>query len=370
MAKIFGKAFKKGELQSYLADPCQVAGATLSTLSDGKADGVRMVNIKTGTGLNLTVLPGRGMDIAECTYSGKALNFFSGTGITSPSYYEENDQRWLRSFYGGLLTTCGITNSGQPSIDEGIELGLHGRIANAAAEGLCITQEWIGDEFVIAVKGTMREAQTMAENITLTRKIETRMGSNRFRIEDDIENRGFDRQPLMMLYHFNFGFPLLNEYARLAAPVLSTKARDGDSRANNGIKNCLSFSEPKIQIKEQVFFHKVACNEENTTTVMLYNKDMEDAKPLGFAIRYRVHELPELTEWKMMKKGCYALGVEPGTVNPIGRSPLRRKGKLPFIEGQSTYHIGIDCQVLVTEEEIESVESEIGALARISHTSN
>ena len=188
------------------------------------------------------------------------------------------------------------------------------------------------------------------------------MGSNRFRIEDQIENRGFDRQPLMMLYHFNFGFPLLDEHARLAAALVGTEPRDDDSGANDGVGNCLSFSEPKLQIKEQVFFHKVACNQENTTTVMLYNKDTQDGMPLGFALRYNVQELPELTEWKMMKKGCYALGIEPGTVNPIGRNPLRRKGKLPFIEGQSTHHVAIDCQVLVTEEEIDTVESEIGAL--------
>ena len=363
MAILFGNTFQKRDFLSYVADPHQVAGAIISTLSEGKADGVRIVNVRTGTGLEFSVLPGRGMDIAECSYSGKPLHFFSGTGITSPSYYEKNGQRWLRSFYGGLLTTCGVTNSGQPSVDEGIEFGLHGRVANAAAENLCISQDWKADEFVISVRGTIREAQTMAENITLTRKIATMMGSNRFQIEDNIENRGFDRQPLMMLYHFNFGFPILNKGAGLAAAIISTEPRDDEARANDGIAKFFQFSEPQNPINEQVYFHKVASNSDGTATVMLFNKDIGDGTSLGFAIRYSVDELPELTEWKMMKSGCYALGIEPGTVNPIGRKLLRERGKLPFIEAQDSYHVTIDCQVIVTRDEIESVESEIKDLA-------
>ena len=105
----------------------------------------------------------------------------SGTGITSPAYYEEPGLGWLRSFFVGLLTTCGITNAGAPSTDQGRAFGLHGRVSNAGAEDLAIDQEWEGDEYLLRLKGRMREVfPLVGENMTLTRRIETRLGAKGF----------------------------------------------------------------------------------------------------------------------------------------------------------------------------------------------
>ena len=156
MAWYAGRNWKREELLERVGDPLQIAGARGSILTDGKADGVRAVEVSTGTGFNFTVLPGRGMDIPFASYKGKAIGFFSGTGITSAAYYEEPDLKWRRSFFGGLLTTCGITNAGAPGMDQGSPYGLHGRVANAAAENLSIAQEWEGDEFPIRLSGGTR----------------------------------------------------------------------------------------------------------------------------------------------------------------------------------------------------------------------
>lgn len=122
-------------------------------LQDGKAEGVKAARIDTGSGLSFTILPGRGMDIPDASYRGIPLHFFSGTGITAPTYYEEPGLGWLRSFFVSLLTTCGITYSGAPDEDQGQALGWHGRISNAGAENVCINQEWQDDEYVMTVQG-------------------------------------------------------------------------------------------------------------------------------------------------------------------------------------------------------------------------
>ena len=163
MAQYVAREWSKKELLSYVGDPHQLAGAQISTLNDGKAEGVKVININTGSGLNFSLLPGRGMDISHAFFKGKSLSFLSGTGITSPAYYEESGLKWLRSFFGGLLTTCGISYSGAPSVDQGEALGLHGRISNTAAEDICIKQGWDGDEYKISVRGMMREARAMTE---------------------------------------------------------------------------------------------------------------------------------------------------------------------------------------------------------------
>ena len=192
MATYMGRRWSRRELLSWVGSVEQLAGARRSRLEEGKADGVEAVDVTTGGGLRFTVLPGRGMDIAAAAYRDVPLSFLSGTGITSAAYYEEPSLGFLRGFYGGLLTTCGIANAGAPSVDGGEPFGLHGRVANAAAEDVAVTQSWEGDEYRIAVRGTMREAKAMFENLRLTRTVSTRLGRAGLTIRDTIENVGFE----------------------------------------------------------------------------------------------------------------------------------------------------------------------------------
>jgi len=362
MAWYAGRNWKREQLVSYVGDPLQIAGARGAVLTDGKADGVRAVEVATGSGLSFTVLPGRGMDIPFATYKGKALGFFSGTGITAPGYFAEPGLEWRRSFYVGLLTTCGIANAGAPSQDQGKAFGLHGRVANAAAENLCVDQEWEGDEFLIRLKGTMREAEAMVENLALTRRVETRLGAKGFRVHDVVVNRGFEPQPLIMLYHCNFGFPLLGPKARIVGPIRKTEPRDEEARKDRGVEECRSFPEPVQGYQEKVFFHTLGTDNHGRTFVALLNPDAGDGEPLGIVLRWNAKELPHLTEWKMVRKGFYVLGLEPGNSIPLGRGVLREKGVLPQLEGQAEYSMTIDFEVIDDEAGFEAIEKESKAL--------
>jgi hypothetical protein len=324
---------------------------------------VRAVEVTTGTGLGFTVLPGRGMDIPFASYRGKAIGFFSGTGITSPAYYEEPGLEWRRSFYAGLLTTCGIANAGAPSVDKGKAFGLHGRLSNAAAENLCVDQEWERDEFVIRLKGTMREAEAMVENLTLTRRIESRLGSNTIRIRDVVQNRGFAAQPLMLLYHFNYGFPLLSPTARVVGPILKSLPRDEEARRDNGLAEALSFPEPVPGYAEKVYFHSLAADTSGRTFVALLNRDAGDGSPLGIVMRWNRKQLPQLCQWKMPAQGFYVVGLEPGTILPVGRGVLRDQGQLPMIEAQASYEVDIELEVLDSLVQFEAVEKEARRIA-------
>jgi hypothetical protein len=363
MARYLGKTRSREALRSLVGDAAQVAGARSVVLADGKADGVRAVEVYTGGGFACTVLPGRGMDIPFASYKGASLSFHSGTGITHPGYYEEPGDGWLRAFFGGLLTTCGIANAGAPSTDQGRPFGLHGRFSNAAAEDLCVRQDWEGDEYLIRISGRLREASAMGEHLVLTRTIETRLGARGFRLHDIVENRGFEEQPLMLLYHFNCGFPLLAPGARIVAPIRSTTPRSEEARKDRGVEECREIGEPIPGYREKVFFHDLAHDAQGRTLVALVNRDVGNGEPLAIVERFSVRELPAFTEWKMMRKGFYVLGLEPGTVTPLGRGVLRDQGKLPMLAGQQTYSVTIDVEVLDTAEEIAALEREAAALA-------
>jgi hypothetical protein len=363
MAWYSGRNWKRGELVARIGDPLQIAGARGSVLTDGKADGVRSLEVTTGTGFGFTVLPGRGMDIPFASYKGKAIGFHSGTGITAPAYYAEPGLEWRRTFYAGLLTTCGIASAGAPSVDQGKPFGLHGRLANAAAENVSVDQDWEGDEFVIRLKGTMREAEAMVENLTLTRRIETRLGAKGFRIRDTVLNRGFSPQPLMLLYHFNYGFPLLGPGARVVGPIRSSEARDDEARKDRGLEECLTFPEPVQGYAEKVFFHTLAGDADGKTFIALLNRNTGDGQPLGIVTRWRQKELPNLCEWKMPCKGFYVVGLEPGTVLPVGRGVLREQGTLPMLEGQASYDVTIDFEVLDSAAELDELEQQAKRIA-------
>ena len=300
MASYLGRNWKKEELLSLIGDPSQVAGATPFVLADGKAEGVKGVRVDTGGGLSFTVLPGRGMDIAEASFRGRALSFLSGTGITSPAYYDEPGDSWLRGFFAGFLTTCGITNAGHPTVDQGRPFGLHGRVSNAGAEDLAIDQEWQGEEYLIRVKGRVREVQALAgENMTLTRKLETRLGAKGFSLHDVVENRGFAEQPLLLLYHCNFGFPLLGPRARVVGPIRGVVPRDEQARAERGVEEALVFPAPIPDYQEKVFFLELAADRQERTFVGLLNPDVgrrnavgpgDALRPPGAARLHRVEE--------------------------------------------------------------------------------
>lgn len=358
MATLYGKSWKKSELLAYIGDPAQVAGARPAVLQDGKADGVKAVELDSGAGLRLTVLPGRGMDIPEARYRGIPLHFASGTGIVSPAYYEEPGLGWLRNFFVGLLTTCGITYSGAPDEDQGEALGLHGRISNTGAENVGINQEWQGDEYCITVQGMLRECKAMAENMTLTRRIETRLGWKKFRLTDVIENRGFAPQPLMMLYHFNVGFPLLGPNARVVAPIAATEPRNEQARRDNGVAECRQVPEPVPGYEEKVFFHDLAADQDGQTFVALLNPDIGDGTPLGILERFNINQLPKFTQWKMPCQGFYVMGLEPGTATPVGRSTLREQNALPMLDGQERYTVDIELEVLDSLDGFQRVEQD------------
>jgi hypothetical protein len=342
MVSIYGKELSKLELMKRVGDISQIAGAKPYTLESGKARGIRTVDVKTGGGLDFTVLPDRGMDIAWADYKGIALSFISKTGVVSPVYYEPAGNGFLRSFYAGLLTTCGLTYMGAACMDEGKPLGLHGRASNTPAEDVCITNEWEADDFVMKVRGKIRESAVFGENITLTREITAKLGDNRLVISDTVENCGFECQPLMLLYHFNFGFPLLDSGTKLILPEGTASARDKE--AEKGIDRLNEFSGPVHGYSEQVFYHDLIAKDHSEVTVSLFNKELGDSG-LGVDLTYNSKQLPYLIEWKQMGEGDYVVGLEPATWYPEGRNQARERGELTFIEPGEVKKFEIGLQV-------------------------
>ena len=346
---VFGKTLSKREFLERFAHPSQFAGAIPCILDYGKATGLKAVRVYTGAGLDFTILPTRGMDIAWATFNGKSLGFLSKTGPVHPRYYESKGLEWLRTFFGGLLTTCGLTYMGAPCIDEGEELGLHGRITNIEAEDISIEQEWQDDEYIISVKGKVAEVKFFGVNLQLTRKITVIAGQNIIKIDDTIENLGFKEEPLMVLYHFNFGYPLLSETAKLYASGNKVIPRDEEAKSNRGVEEYNVFQPPTKDYKEKVFFLDLKADKNGMTKIVLIN----EAMGIGIYEKFNKNQLPKFTEWKMMGQSEYVLGLEPGTAVPNGRKWVREQGELMLIQPGEVKTFSIELGVLENKAQFE-----------------
>jgi hypothetical protein len=349
MVKLFNQEWSKAELLSRVGQMDQLAGIRLVEAGEGKARGCRLLDVWTGTGLRFQVNADRALDISSCSFKGMALAWRSPAGDVHPAYYEAKDLGWLRSFAGGLLTTCGLDQFGVPNADGSTKLGLHGRISNCPAVQVYHRAYWDGETYALEISGEIRQAALFSENLVLRRRITTSLGSNHIRIEDVVSNEGFDPAPHMLLYHFNLGFPLVSEHSMLHLQSPQTQPRDED--AQTGLPDWNRFQPPTPGYREQVFIHQPAADQQGTATVELRNPKIG----IGLRWRYQTANLPYLMEWKMMGAGAYVVGVEPANCNGLGgRAAARELGLLPMLEPGESREYSINVEVIPSVDDKEA----------------
>jgi len=353
MARFLGKDYSKRELGRLVGDFSQVAGIKDYQLMEGKGKGMRCVDFWTGSGFEFTVTPDRGMDIPRAFYKGKSLCWRSSTGDVSPYFFEPEGFGWLRSFYGGLLTTCGLTQVGAPSEDQGEKLGLHGRISHIPAQNIVTNEEWVNEEYILSVEGKICQSVVFGENLVLKRKIWTRLGEDRLWIEDKVENQGYRETPFMILYHFNIGFPVVQENSRLISPTQEIKPRDEE--AEKGKEDYAKFSSPIPYFKEKVYYHKMKPDKDGFVRCAVVNDNLE-GEGMGVYLVYKIDQLPNFIEWKMMGEGEYVVGMEPANCGVEGRAKDRERGTLQFLKPGEVREFKLEVGVLTGKEQIEDFE--------------
>ena len=284
------------ELLKHVGSVEQIGGIRDFTFNDGKSKGVRAIEINTGK-IRFTVLPDRCMDIAQAEYKGTPVSWISKTGITSPAYYDKNGFEWLRGFYGGLITTCGLKNIGAPTAEQGI----HGRIANTPAKNVSVFADWVGDEYVMKVSGEMRESRVFGENLVLKRTISTKLFAEDFTVEDVIVNESFADEDIALCYHCNFGYPLVRDGAKM----INVPADIADITAPIHGKE-----EECIGVKHTG----------DVATAGIENGE------IGAYITYERNNLPEFLVWKMLGESEYVVGLEPRTTN-LGGENIKKNNK-------------------------------------------
>jgi hypothetical protein len=340
----------------YLGHPGQLAGIRHFEMKSGKAKGVEVFEVTTGGGLQYAVFKDRCLDLGWASFKGVNFSYMGSPGLVDPAYFDAREDGFLESFFCGLLTTCGLASAGAPCVDEGQALGLHGRIGNVPAEesGFETTDGVDGPGW--RIHGRMREAKFFGVNLALTREITSRFGGNRICIHDRVENLGFAPQPIQMLYHINFGYPLLCEDSELVLPARSVAPRD--ARAAEGLGEHLIIEPPQAGYQEQCFYLDLKTDEEGYAFVAILNER------LGFGVYERIRKdtLPRFVQWKQMGQGAYVMGLEPGNCLPDGRKVERERGNLRYLAGQEALDMELEIGVLDGTEDLARFRAKMGGL--------
>jgi hypothetical protein len=330
-----------GALRRRVGDVSQLVSTRSVTLRDGNEDGVRAIDARASGGLSAMILADRGLDLGQVWAAGQQVGWQSTTGAVHPAYFDE--ATWLRSFHGGLLTTCGLQNVGLPSKDEGVQHGLHGRIANVAARN--VTHRVIEEDgrLVAEVRGELRETDVFGADLLLRRRITLPMDELRLRVEDQIENQGHAPAGVMLLYHVNVGYPVVADGARLLPPAGEVFPRDEVAAA--GLDDLTEFPPPQDGFAEQVFRHELQAADGRMAQASIVNAAHEPTGGIGLTVSWDPRQLPRMWQWRMLGPGMYLTGLEPANCRLGGRAAERAAGTLELLPPGATRRSGIELQV-------------------------
>ena len=343
---------------------------TKFTLRGGKQHGVDVVELDNGE-MTISVLPTRGMNVLHAVTDHARLAWDSPLReVIHPAYIEEGLRGglgWLEGF-NELMCRCGVESMGPPGPDVIIDnqgnkktvmLSLHGRISNTPASRL-----WLGVDLEpphrLTVGGDVYDTRMFGPSYMLRTAISTLPGASEFTIDDEIRNLGGQPAPMEILYHCNYGPPVLGEGARLVAPVRKVSARD--HRALDGMCHWDLYGPPETGFVEQCYFFTLYADRQGRTCTALVNAEGD----LAAAIRFSTRQLPCFTLWKNTASEAdgYVTGLEPGSAYPNPRQFEREKGRLRILEPGEVYKASLSMALIRGRSEVKELRGRIAALAK------
>lgn len=345
-----------GNFAGKISNASQIGGIETSVMDNGGSRGVRIAWINTGTGLRYKIVLDRAMDIADAFFNGYSIGWMNRTGIVAAQPFSDKGSGWLRTFGGGLLVTCGLSHVGAPEKDEHGERGVHGMISNTPAEIESVMQpDPANGKMEMSITGRIRETKIFGPSLELKRTISGTLGEPYLQIHDEVTNHANTPAAHMLLYHFNFGWPLVDEGTQLIFDgdmhVLNDAGEHKIFTKQNNYRIC---PQPLAQHKgtgEAVAYFDSLENSEGECVSGVYNSKLG----LAVAMTFQKKQLPWLTNWQHFAPGEYVTGIEPGTNPPIGQSTARKQKQLIFIEPGEIKKYDVKVEIINNQEGIDQL---------------
>ena len=324
------------------------------TLRGGRQEGVDLVELDNGR-IRIAVLPTRGMGVWKVWQDDKSLGWQSPTrGPVHPTFVplmEPGGLGWLDGF-DELLVRCGLESNGSPEFDADgrLKYPLHGKIANTPAHHVEVTLDT--DARTLSIMGVVHECRFHFQKLRLTSTITTRFGESGFAVCDEITNIGATPATAQMLYHINFGPPLLEPGAKLIAPVKTIVPRT--PHAASLLESWAEYPAPQTGAEESVYFFDLLGDAKDQTRVLLKNR----AGDQGVSLWFNKQQLPYFIQWKNTPDYIdgYVTGLEPSTNFPNPRSFETEQGRVIQLEPGQTRQLDLHIDWHTDANSVSAIE--------------
>ena len=304
-------------------------------LHGGKQEGSKVLTITSQNGLTIALSPTRGMDLLHVNGDGVRLGWDSPVNeVVNPAYINldsRNGLGWLEGF-NEMMVRCGYEWTGHPVVKDGRIYTLHGKAGNTPASRVEVTiDEKAPHE--IRVRGLLKENTFKKANLETWTELRYVPGAKSFTLHDVLTNRGDYPHDYQIIYHSNFGTPILEKDARFIAPLKSVSPFN--DYAKSGLKAWNIYDAPTKDFDEMVFNLVPKADSSGKTLAAVINSKGDK----GASIEFDTHQLPLLTMWKntdTLKQG-YVTGIEPGTKYAYPVTIEKEQGRVKQLApGQST----------------------------------
>jgi hypothetical protein len=331
-------------------------------LTGGKQEGSELLVIQVGD-TRVRVSPTRGMGIIDAQYAGMRFGWDSPVKeIVNPAFINLeafNGTGWLEGF-NEMVTRCGYQWAGHSGVDQGEVLTLHGRIQNTPASIVKLHVE-DAPPYRVTLSGRVDERCFKRTDFEVWMHLHITPGSNSIELVDELTNCSDYSSEYQVIYHNNFGTPLLEKGA--AVIVAHEELSPFNREAVAGLSSWSDMPAPTFDFGEQVFNIRPLPDIAGWGWVMLHSATKDKAIKVGFD----TETLPVMTLWKntdTLKEG-YVVGLEPGTSFAYNRSLQRDLGLVPSIAAGETKRFTLRFEMLVDSESVARAISEIEALQGI-----
>lgn len=279
------------------------------TLTEGTENGLKVIEL-CNENLRVLLNESKALDIMQVWHKGTNVSFVSKNGFTA------REIPFLNRFEGGMLYTCGIDSMGRR---DGFEL--HGFFHNTPAKVISVLNE--NDK--LQVKAVMHFSSLFGENLSFERTITLK--NDKLSVEDTLTNNGTKTENYCLLYHTNFGYPMLDEGTEIIADLKDVTPTG--ELAEKLLPNRTVFHAPIDNEPEKCYYL-----DNNQNYVSVVNKKIGKK----ITLTYSKETLPELLQWYSDASQDYALGIEPCT-SKVGDALIYRQ-----IEPNKTvnFHICLD----------------------------
>lgn len=341
---------------------------TKETLQGGKQQGVDLITVDNGT-MKIRIIPTRGMSILDMQVGDLRIGWESPVKeVVHPSFIDLDTRGglgWLDGF-NEWMVRCGIEFAGHPGVDNFIDntgaeaemnLTLHGKVGNIPASHVEVLIHK-KKPHRITIRGVVHERMFFGPKIELATEISTLPNSTEVTVTDTVTNRGANDQEIMLIYHTNYGSPILEAGAKLAAPIKALAPMNETAIA--GIDEYQTYAAPDPNYIEQVYLAELFGDEMKNTLVCLHDQAGEN----GASISFNLTELPYFTIWKntTARENGYVTGLEPGTCYPFNRSVERKAGRIPKLAPGELKEFSLTFGVHLGRDNVSSILQKIDDL--------